>query len=373
MSVWLQRIGSGTRIELTAAASNPRAEMWLNRQGGWQVDLTDDVFAEVVAAWPDADEPPLLLTATTAGDVVFSGPALSVTREVRDGKTSILLAGADEWWWLNARRCYPQPGSSAPWTLQPYDVVSDAITSHLIETTIRLNAGDLARPERRVPGLTVKSSEVGTVASRRFRLQNLGEAVGACASAANVVLTPTRSGDVLEWETKLPTYRSNLRIDETMLADHRVTLTASSSTSPIGAGAGELTDRLFAIAGDNVQGAGRVETLVDVSNAPDQFTLDGVVEASRRKGAVQTSVSGVLAPSALDRCRFGADWLIGDWVTVGAAGRTWPVQIVGASVVEVPGVGMVVSPRLGEASRSVLGDLLGDVADLAVRFDQQIS
>jgi hypothetical protein len=372
MSDWAASIVSSDfsqRVDISASLISLSGVVRHLAGGEWSAELKPSVFSALKANWPGQDEAPLLLMLRWADNrlgTILSGPIRTATLERDGGVSKLTIGGVDEYaGLLGSRVVWPQPADLPPWTTDAYDdetgqasaVAAALITNHL---------GVGARAERQVD-VTVVDESVGPTGTWRYRLTQLDHAIADVAKAGDLTVDVRRDDDggltVTIGETR---DRTNYIVNEAKLDDFAVTLSTGTTTTIIVGGGGEGTGRLFALAGETVEGVARQESFADQRNIATQPSLDAAAAATRAAGAASTSLTGqLLDPSTLT---WRTHYQLGDIVTLQAEGTRWETPVTAVNVDLSAATGLRISPVLGRTTSYALTQLIRDVDGLSSRL-----
>lgn len=369
MTTAISILSAGRRVDLSDKLEEFSGVVRYLRPGEWTCKLASSAATGLVAMWPtDNDAPSPQLVVSEGTRVLLSGAAQAPTLHRSGGVTTVNLVGVDEYALLENRLVYPQPADAPPWNTDAYDVVTGQASAAVAEL-IRRHAGDLARPERVVPGLVVEDQGAGPDGTWKFRLADLASAVGRIGEEADLSIEVHRQADGTRLvQIGAVRNRTSLLLDETKLDEFELSLTAPTVTTPIAGGSGEGTSRLFAIAGDTVVGEARRESFSDQRNIDSLPALQRSADATRAAGSASTSMSGSLTIEAADAYRWGRDYNLGDRLRLRAFGTTWEVAVSAVSL-KADTTGWRFAPVLGVRPKNALEALLQDVAGLANRLN----
>lgn len=359
-----------TRVDVTARLLDFTGIVRNLATGEWTATLTASSLTDLLTIWPGTDAPLLGFGIQVPGQIVMSGAINTVTRERSSSGDKLTLAGVDEFAALDTRDVFPQPADLPPWTTSATQTVTGQ-ASTAITQLIRSQIGDTARAERRMPGLAVFDSAVGETGTWEFRLDRLSEAVAKIADETGLTVYVRRRSDAgLDVTIGAALDRTNIVLDDTVLGDSTLVLSAATATTIVAGGAGEGTSRLFAIAGDGgtISGVARREAFVDRRNIASQPALQRAANAERAAASAATTFTGSLSNEAADIYLWRRDYDLGDKLTLRLGTSTWTVQVTGVNVT-IDGTGLHLSPVLGTAPKHALAQLLRDVGNLSARVN----
>jgi hypothetical protein len=311
-------------------------------KANWQLTRVPDVG--VVVDWNDV--------------FTFSGFAetWSCARTAADGQVSetITLSGADDLGVVANRVAYADPGRS--FNNQDTRAYDQRIGPQetVIKGFVAANAGPKALPARRHPALAiVHDRERGTPVTYAARFDALMDLVRSIAATAGPIgVQVVQRGRELVFDCYLPrdlTASAWFSPELGNLTAADLSDTAATTTNALVAGSGEGNTRAFVeVTGpDSDDPWRRVETFVDQRSTPDWGELSQAGKDAIAQGAATARMS--ITALDLPRRAFGADYGLGDKVTVEIApGVTYPdivtaVQLVAEAATET------VTPVIGAA------------------------
>lgn len=358
------------RVDVTARLLDFKGVVRDLAAGEWTATLSAPSMADLLGIWPTASDAPMLgFAVQVPGQVVMSGAINTVTRQrTANGDTTLTLDGVDEYAALQTRLVYPQPDDPLPWTTSAYHVVTGRASSAIAELITR-HVDDSARSQRILPGLQVFDAIAGDSGTWQFRLGAVADAVAKIATETGLSIKVRRRQDAgLDVFIGAAVNRTNIVLDDTVLGESTLVLSAATATTVIAGGAGEGTARLFAIAGGEVAGAARREVFSDQRNISSQPALQRAADAERAASSASQTFSGTLTNEAADIYLWRRDYDLGDRLTLRVDGSTWPVKISGVNV-SIDADGLRLSPILGTKPRHALAQLLRDVGNLSSRLN----
>lgn len=254
-----------------------------------------------------------------------SGPVSRLERTVDLDGDWLTVNGVDDTVWLARRNAHPQPGTAAPpYSTTAYDVHTGNVAAVLAEL-VRVNAGPSAVTARQVPGLIVPvPAPAGPAVTVSARWQNLLTLCQDTARPAAIVF------DVVDL-----TFHAYAAVNRGVvfsagletLAAWTVVAEAATANKVVVAGGGVGTARIIREASSAVSISqwGLVETFEDRRDTTDLTELDKAGAEAVADGVTPTTV--VFTPLDTPGQTFGADWALGDVVTVIAGGLTVIDQI----------------------------------------------
>lgn len=292
-----------------------------NNVGSWSVKLP--------ATSPMADllrTPGYGLVVTGRDTVLLSGPTVSakLLQSQEDLQGVWQIEGADDSLILQERLAYPSPAvADVSAQVATHDVqsgVAETVLKHYVDANLVSGPA-----ERVVDGLTVATdSSRGTTVDAQARFANIQELLYGIAQSGGLGYTVTQVDAGLVFDVYEPVdVSANVRldVDNGRLSSSEYAYSAPKLTRAIVGGAGEAIERLFAegttvdsLASETVWKR-RIEAFVDERGSEDadqlsQAGLEALVDDGK------TRVSMAVTPSDSETMLFGADWNLGDTVTV---------------------------------------------------------
>lgn len=345
-------------------------------QGEWQ--LTGSVAAltfEGVYTLADVDTIRIVRDA----DIVYAGYVAPVASGVGglnivatgDG-ARFTLTGADAWSVLASRVAYPTPATAPPWA-DSWDIRT-GIASTAAAGYITANTGGGTFAARQIPGLTVIDGAVGLTGSWSARLQPLDQLVARVCRDGHITCRLTVAFDGTVTVTlQSPNDRSATIVisDKGGLTQIQHVRVPPSSTYVVAGGQGNLNARTFATAGA-ATGVARREVFSDQSSLSTLTEVQQTATTVLAVAAATLTVKAEITDSAAAGLRYLQDYDIGDTIAIELADVRYPVVVESVTVLVSP-ERSVIRPVLGDAAPDLVTGLLRDVADLATRFDTQIS
>jgi hypothetical protein len=291
------------------------------------------------------------------GRTLLSGPVTGIRREWGDGVDKLVVSGPDDGVWLDRRLVLPVP--SGPPYPEAYDVRTGPAET-VMRAYVDVNLGPAARPERRVPGLTLAPDGAqGRTVTGRGRFQTAQELLVRLALAGRVGYRIVQEGNGLQFQVFTPADRTRTAIfSEGLgnLAGFTYDAQAAEANYVLAAGGGQGTSRTIRERGDSasIVRYGRIEVFKDQRHTTEPAELDQAVEEELAERADRVGLS--IAPVDTEGLRFGVDYDLGDRVTVVVDGT--PVRDLLREVTFRLGAdGETVTPTVGTPSHpgAVLG------------------
>lgn len=325
---------TGARRGLLTYSSLTAVERWLG-VGTYRVaaPLTQQSVMAAAAGWR-------LAIVGGDGRPVMAGPV--VEPEVSYGQDSggrvvptVVYAGEDDMCWLRDRAARPVPLNTLATQTEAYDVrVGQA--SGVIRQYVELNAGPSARPERRVPGLTLDLDSdpgAGGVVTGRARFQSVLELCAGLADGAGIGFrvisdaSATKRFQVVVPRDLRGPARFSIGLRNINMLKWR--LRAPKATHVVGGGRGEEEAREFIEAANEEQGLGwgRREDFFDFRSASSEDSSAELAEGTTRKLGESSATAQVQwVPVDTTALRYGRDYGLGDLVTIDVFGGVLQVQ-----------------------------------------------
>ena len=314
----LQRVGQLTPADLVGFT----AVLRFNNVGAWKVTLpVGNAMAEALS------EPGAGLIVSTTNGVLLSGPTTSVvTNQATDDPNGTYeITGVDDSVLLTERLSYPKP-TTADVTAQnvAYDVRTGACET-VLKGYVNANIGPSAPTVRQVAGLTVEADAArGVSVTGQGRFQTLQDLLSGLADVAGLGYTIEQVGTGLQFQVYQPTDRSayvRLDLQNGRLKKSEYAYSQPLVTRTIVGGDGDDELRTFiersnttSLAAETTWGR-RIETFTDSRSTTDTAKLQAAGdEVLATDGKTQIGVS--ITPSDDQTMLFGADWNLGDKVSV---------------------------------------------------------
>lgn len=366
----LTRVGQILESDLVGSSFVPR----FNNVGAWKIVLpASHPMADILRA------PGSGIIVTLSGVVILSGPTVSArsikTSEDPEGVWQI--EGSDDSILLANRVAYPTP-TTADVTAQTNDYdTRTGPAETVIKAYVNANLGPSAPVARRVPSLAIEADLArGDTVTGKARFDSLGVLLESLAITSALGFTIDQSGSTLTFRVFAPTDRSatirmdveNERLEKSEYAYKRPTV-----TRVIVAGQGAGVERTFlevssvdSIAAES-DWAQRIETFKDQRNTNDSAELTQAGDEILADGGM-TVRSVSVSPSDDQTMRYGADWGLGDKVTV-VVGDEQVSQIVTEVAIVITADGVKVGATVGDPKVASSSD--PESVTAAVTSDQE--
>lgn len=330
----------GTRQAVVDPYESAEIIARVNDVSTWQVTLPTDTEAGQVFATDSFAR----LEVAVDNVAWRSGPVSHLERTMDADGDMLTVSGVDDTVWLRRRNAHPQPGTPAPpYSTTAYDVHTGNVAAVLAELA-RVNAGPSAVLDRRVPGLLVPvPAAAGPTVTVSARWQNLLTLMQDTARPAGIIF------DIVDL-----TFHAFAAVNRGVvfsagletLAGWTLTAEAATANKVVVAGGGTGAARLIRESSNSVSIGtwGLAETFEDRRDTTDTVELDQAAAQALADTIPPTTV--VFAPLDTDGQRFGADWSLGDVVTVIAGGYTVVDQIREVHVA-LDETGATITPSVG--------------------------
>ncbi len=326
--------------------------------GSWSITVDDLNDAAWALTKPGAS---IVLRDPDTGGTVVSGP-MTLPRLLADENTPgrIVAHGETDEVHLRDRLAYPVPASP------PNNQAADSHdrrsgpASTVLLAYVNANAGPGARPERRVPGLTLATDPgVGDYVIGAARFPNLLDLLEELAVAGGDV-----GFDVRRTLTTGPVFRVYRPRDLTRagrfalvlgnVTDLDWALAAPKATVVIGGGQGDLEARTFVAAEDQAAADRwhrRIETFHDARAEGDPAKLQQDVETKLAEAG--ETAQAKISPRDGPNLRYGIDYGLGDRITVEAAPARTVTGVIREVEITVTPDGTRYEPRVGDPGATV--------------------
>jgi hypothetical protein len=326
---------------------------------------------------PELRTPGSGLVVTASGvpapwDVLFSGPTLApeLAMTPDDPGGTITFEGVTDNVLLADALALPDPSTGHTYvdgSESGYDVVHDDPESAL-HYYVSANIGPMyaSTSDRSNPLLDMGTNLArGPVGRWTARYDMLGELCQTIATRGALNFRIVQRGDRLRFETnQRRDLRTTIRLDAAngTLAGQRVKTEAPNVTRVIVAGQGKANERQISsywsaesVAAETAWGR-RIERFLDQRQTDDADEhLEAASEVLAEGGYTGVVVQAV--PEDDSSMRYGADWALGDLVTVVVDGQELIVYVVGL-VLKVDADGCRLGAKLGTDYRTRTGDPL---------------
>jgi hypothetical protein len=285
-----------------------------NSPGSWLLEIPTNTKAAKELTKPKAG-----IIVKRGNQTVFSGPALNTKRNWNKDEDKMTVSGSDDLVHLYRNLLYPVP-SGPPYTSNDYDVRTGA-TETVMKEYIKANIGVNARPERKVPLLTVEVDKgLGKTVTGRARFHNIVEKFRELALAGgDLGFRVVQVGKELQFQVFQPTDKSKNVFFSPLLGnllDFEYGIENPEANYVIVGGGGEGTARKLLEKGNSasISKNGRVETFIDRRDTTDTFELQQSLDEELKSKSEKTSLS--ISPIDTERIAFGKDYILGDKVSV---------------------------------------------------------
>lgn len=356
MTGWLLHVRGADLRRVAEVEDFTGLEMVLrhNRTGSWLLDLPATSEAAGLLASFSAG-----LVVTRDGVTVLSGPVTGIGRDLDASTDSLTVSGVDDDVWLDRRLALPTP-LGPPYT-SAYDIRTGPAET-VMRGYVDANLGPAARPERRVPGLTL-APDLGRGVTRtgRGRLQTVADLIRPLAlTGGGLGYRIVQQGNALVFEVyESADLTATAVFSEEFgnLLGYTYEAQAAEANYVLAGGGGEGTARVFAERGDSasIVRYGRIETFKDQRQTSDPGELQQAIDEELADRAEQVGLS--LRPADTDSLKFGRDYNLGDRVTVIVDGT--PIQDVLREVrITLDSSGATVTPTLGSPAGPRPGTVL---------------
>ncbi len=301
-----------------------------------------------------------------SGAVIFSGMAQKFTRKVENKKDLVQrtweVEGTDDFGALLQRLALPDP-VGLTFNTVAYDVRSGPAETVVLDY-IRYNAGPLADPTRRMPGLTVPTSQGrGVTVPGKARFYNLFDYVCNLLDLANIGLrvdyNPTTGGlDCAIFEPVDRSGQVKFSVDLGNLKAFTYTEAAPVANYVYCLGQGEGVNRAIRTAFDqaSINEWGRIEGYKDQRNESDASNLDQWAQRALTENAAKKGFSITPLEGLSFGFQYGNDYGLGDVVTVYDDGDTL-IDQVGEITFELNKDDEKITPSIGKGNKSASSPL----------------
>lgn len=316
-----------------------------NKPGAWEIDVNASSSAAELLTWGNG------IVVKRDGAAFFSGPVTSLQRKWTPTGDRLTISGADDVVCLERRLAYPEAPALTTAT-SAYDART-GVASTVMRDYVDANVGASADSTRRVAGLDVEAVDplLGSSVTGLGRFQALDELLRELALAGgDLGFRIVQNGAGLEFQVYDPADRTATVIfsaDLGTLAAYDYSEDGPEANYVVVGGAGEGAARAFSSGGDGASIAryGRIESFVDKRDTGDTGQLDQARDEALTQNAEQTSLSAT--PVDTGAFRFGADYGLGDRVTVMVDGAALQDVVREVSVTLDPTKGLSVVPVIG--------------------------
>lgn len=285
-----------------------------------------------------------------SGWQVLSGPLLTIEHHAHGTTVDLELTGVSDMVHLEDRITYPDPGKPAEQQTTTTHYKRKGTGRELIAGLIDSQVGPGALAARRAPGLvavpTSGPAGASTVIEARFT-PVLDEVASLARASGLVVDLAQKPGTAsLEVSVTAPVDRSRqVRFMPSTGLGEYTTKTAAPTVSTVIVGAGgEGTARK--VIERSQPAARRVERFQDRRDSTDQAELDKAAAETLAEGAA--TASATFKVSEAGRLRLGADYRLGDTVTVAPADGVQISDVLRAATIEWTPTGRAIEMTVGE-------------------------
>lgn len=282
------------------------------------------------------------------------------------------LSGPDAWSVPGSRVAWPTPANLPPWP-DSWDLRTGP-ASTVAAGYVLSNAGNLARSERQIPGLTVVDGSAGLVGTWSGRLQSLDDlVVRICRDGGIVCRLVTAFNGGLQMTFGYPRDRRATTVlsDQGDLTNIKRQIIPTSVNYVVAGGQGLLSARTFAASG-TASGAARRESFSNQSSLSTAAEVQQSADTAVARGASSLTITAEATDSAAARVQYLVDYDVGDTIAVEIALVRYPV-VVEAVRIHVGPERQVIRPVFGNAAPNLLAGLIRDVGNLQSRLDTQIA
>ncbi|WP_027930690.1 siphovirus ReqiPepy6 Gp37-like family protein [Amycolatopsis thermoflava] len=300
----------------------------LNDVSAWQLTVPADnpLIGELVK--PGAGL--RVFTSALPGTAVFTGPWTSMEVRKTAEERTYTFTGVDDTVWLKRRQASPSPTEGfPPYTVSAKDTVSNQPCSTVLGYYVNRNIGPDAHSSRKHPLWTYSANPgLGANVSGEARWQPLLTLLQelAVANGNNIGFKVIQNGGAYQLYPFQPQDRTaTVMFSEKLgnLADFTYSIEAPEANYVYVGGDGEGTARTFKERsdGESIARWGRIEgELVDRPGTTDTTQLEQAGDEALIDRQEKVSLS--LTPIESKYMRFGADFYLGDKVTVQLEGDT---------------------------------------------------
>jgi hypothetical protein len=285
-----------------------------NSVGSWVLELPTHTRAAEALIKPKAG-----IIVKRGKETIFSGPVTNPKRHFNKDEDNIIVSGSDDLIFLERNLLYPVPGGP-PYTSQGYDVRTGAVET-IMKKYIEDNIGVNARPERRIPLLTVEPDKgIGKVVTGRARFNNIVEKFSELAIAGgDIGFRVVQVNESLQFQVYQPEDKSKNVLFSPLLGNlssFEYNTEDPEANYVIVGGGGQGKDRLLLEKGDSasISRFGRIETFIDRRDTTDINELQQAMDEELKSKAEKTSLS--ISPIDTESLTFNRDYNIGDKVAV---------------------------------------------------------
>ena len=290
------------------------------------------------------------------GSFLMQGIFLGFDEDDGEKKQVITCWGADKMFWLSARLAYPVV-TGPPFTSSAYDSRTGYAGDVMIDF-VDYNAGANASGARPVSGLGVATKlGVGTSLTQRARFENLLELCQEIALKGGDIGFYFDSG--FDFTPYAPTDKTASIIFSKELGNltrYQRKIKMPQSNYIVAGGGGEGTSRTFVTVNDSasITNYGRIEWFYDYRNAADTTQLTDAANGKLETFAEQIAIE--IWPIEITNMMYGANYNLGDKVTVVLPSQTIQDKIREVKLMVTPTTQEVVTPVIGTpGSRSEQG------------------
>lgn len=282
------------------------------------------------------------------------------------------LSGPDAWAVPRSRGAWPTPATLPPWP-DSWDLRT-GLASTVAAGYVLNNAGNLARSERQIAGLTVVDGLAGIAGTWSGRLQPLDDlVVRVCRDGGIVCRLVTAFSGALQMAFGAPRDRRATTIlsDQGDLTNIVRRIIPASANFVAAGGQGLLSARTFATSG-TATGATRIESFSNQSSLSTAAEVQQSADTAVALGAASRTITAEVTDIGAARVQYLVDYDVGDTIAVEIALVRYPV-VVDAVRLHIAPSRSVILPVFGNAAPSLVAGLIRDVNNLQSRFDTQIA
>jgi hypothetical protein len=285
-----------------------------NSPGSWVLEMPTNCKAAKEIIKPKAG-----IIVKRNNQTIFSGQVTGRKRNWSASEDRLTVSGMDDLIHLSRNLVYPVI-LGPPYTSQDYDIRSGA-AEKVMKDYIEANIGINARPERRVPQLTVEENKgIGKSVTGRARFHNLIDFFGSLALAGgDLGFRVIQVGKELQFQVYEPTDKSNSVFFSPLLGnllDFEYTSDDPEANYVIVGGGGQGKDRVFLEKGDSesISKYGRAEVFRD---RRDTSEVDELQQSLNEELETKTeSASLRISPIDTESITFKRDYNLGDKVSI---------------------------------------------------------
>lgn len=338
------RDASLERIHEVTRFSKFSTVLRFNNLSTWELDLPATTAAASALLERGAG-----IIATRDGETMLSGLVTRRHRVRNKEENRISISGIDDTVWTGRRLAPPVPDGP------PYDTDGHDVRTGPAETVMHefvdVNAGPGAITARRAPGLTLAPDlGRGSVVTGRARFHVLLELLQSLALAGgDLGFRIVQVDDELQFQVYEPTDLSAsvvFSLELGNLSGYEQLAEDPEANYYVGAGAGELVDRIFVERGDpaSIVNYGRIEAFRDRRDTADTAEITQTLDEELAQNAERMSLS--INPSNTRAVAFMDDYRLGDRVSAVIDGEEI-IDVIREVAIDLDSKGETVTPTIG--------------------------